>query len=707
MEHRNPQKRGCPQCGAPNPERNKFCGTCGSLLVATADEVNAAETTDESLGQARNQGRGFSSDAGSDCIDKGVIIAERYEIQAELAVGAMGRIYRAWDGLIGRDVAIKMLRLDRGKRTAKETTERFYREAHAAGKLAHPSIVTCFDVGRFRNTHYLVLEYIRGRTLSDVLEDRGKPFPFAEACEIIAPILSALEHAHARGIIHRDIKPANLMISTDGEVKITDFGIAKHLAADTLTQDGVVLGTPYYMAPEQVRAEPLDGRADIFGVGCVFYELITGVKPFPGRTISSVIYKILHLAPVLPTRLNPSLPATADDIVLRAVAKQKEDRYAAAGDFRTAVLAAIGKEAGGSTANPPERPPDQGERTQAFTKETMPSIRRPSAEEIEAILLGAAPGAGARPSEHRQGSTAPPPDDDSSTRRASASDATGAGLLPALSPAGAHQQLRPETRMEPGGNERRDRMIVVEPEAASIWAAPVPRWLAFTLGVLALLSVSTAIVVGLHQRQVAMSKRRAPARFAAVAPAATPASPLATPGSGAAAGTADGGATPVETAGRDAPPQPLAGNQAAIAAGSLAVEVHPAGIVTVDGHKVGRAEPTLVISLAPGFYQVKVAIPGFADVSRTVTIEAGKVTPFTHEFDPVGRLMVTSRPAGELWIDGKRKGELNTRWSFFLTPGPHQVTVKRRFRSEEKTVEVEAYKTVKAEFALARLRAGS
>lgn len=253
---------------------------------------------------------------------------DRYEILGELGRGAMGVVYKGKDPIIDRPVAIKTIRFDRlyEEHEIQGLKERFFKEAQAAGKLSHPNIVTIFDVGEDRGLSYIAMEYVEGEVLSRYIV-REQLLPVDEVLEIIAQVAEALDFAHQRKVIHRDIKPANIMRTAEGQIKVMDFGIAK-IPSSTLTQAGSVLGTPSYMSPEQIRGEDLDGRSDLFSLGCVLYELFTGVKPFRGATLPALSHQITHINPLSASQQNPQIPPACDEVVNKALAKNPADRYA-------------------------------------------------------------------------------------------------------------------------------------------------------------------------------------------------------------------------------------------------------------------------------------------------------------------------------------------------------------------------------------------
>jgi serine/threonine-protein kinase len=255
----------------------------------------------------------------------------RYEIIEELGHGAMGTVYRAKDPAMDRVVALKtIIAVALSSQQGTEFRERFYREARAAGKLAHPGIVPVFDVGEHEGLPFLVMEFIDGRTLDDAAKS-GERLTLERVCEIGQQIAEALGYAHRNGVVHRDIKPANILLTSVAKYgierpKITDFGVAK-LAAGSTTVSGQMLGTPAFMPPEQFTGAAVDGRADIFSLGVILYWLATGEQPFPGESLTAVSYKVVHTEPVPPSKLNPSVPPALEAVILKCLAKAPAARY--------------------------------------------------------------------------------------------------------------------------------------------------------------------------------------------------------------------------------------------------------------------------------------------------------------------------------------------------------------------------------------------
>jgi predicted Ser/Thr protein kinase len=248
----------------------------------------------------------------------------RYEILGKLGEGAMGVVYRARDTAIGRVVALKMLSAELGAED--ELHRRFEREAEAIGRLSHPNIVTVYDLGQSNGQLYMAMELLEGDDLRSLIE-RKVDVPLADRVRILVQICEGLAYAHSRGVVHRDIKPANIVVTADARVKILDFGLARVATRATITRKGMILGTPDYMAPEQAMGKLVDRRSDVFSTGSVFYEFLTGEKPFKGKTLHAVLFQIIqeHPDPVL--TLNPELPTRLAAVVHRMLVKDPDKRY--------------------------------------------------------------------------------------------------------------------------------------------------------------------------------------------------------------------------------------------------------------------------------------------------------------------------------------------------------------------------------------------
>ncbi|HEX2030948.1 MAG TPA: Stk1 family PASTA domain-containing Ser/Thr kinase [Actinomycetota bacterium] len=259
------------------------------------------------------------------------VLGDRYEIDGVLGQGGMAKVFRGTDRVLGRTVAVKVLSPqfadDQG------FVARFRREAQAAAALNHPNIVGVFDTGSQQDVHFIVMEYVEGKTLRDVLREDGPLLP-ERAVEVADAVARALESAHEAGLVHRDIKPGNIMLTSDGEVKVMDFGIARTTTGDTLTQTAAVLGTASYLSPEQAQGESVDRRSDIYSLGCVLYEMVTGRPPFTGDSPVAIAYKHVRDDPTLPSHVNGDIPPDLEAVVMKCLAKNPDNRYATARELR-------------------------------------------------------------------------------------------------------------------------------------------------------------------------------------------------------------------------------------------------------------------------------------------------------------------------------------------------------------------------------------
>lgn len=324
----------CPNCGNPSTGK-RFCIHCGTELSKTAvQNVSAAAVslppTSGSL-PASGALRGRTLD-------------QKYYLESKLGVGGMGTVYRARRLLIGDTAAVKVLHPE--QMTDSNAIERFRREAQTAARLKHPNVVTVYDFGISKDgLAYLVMELAEGESLGRLIEQQGT-LPEATAAEIIRQVCAAMDEAHRQGVVHRDIKPDNILVQTipDGvNVKVLDFGIAavRDITASRLTRTGSIVGTPYYMSPEQCLGEELDGRSDIYGLGIVLFEMLTGVLPFNSPTPTAVVVQQVNQAPPRLRTLNANISPAVEAVVLHALEKQREARPQTAGDLARELIAAV------------------------------------------------------------------------------------------------------------------------------------------------------------------------------------------------------------------------------------------------------------------------------------------------------------------------------------------------------------------------------
>ncbi len=266
-----------------------------------------------------------------------------YRLVREIGRGSMGTVYLAHQESLGRDLAIKVLPAELTREA--DFLERFKREARIAASLRHPNIIQVFDAAESDGCHYLVMEYLGGRDLRECLQP-GVPYGVEATLKLIDQVLSALQHAHEHGVVHRDVKPANVLVAENGIVTLTDFSIAHCRDSVRLTRTGMMVGTPEYMAPEQFEGEGVDARADLYATGVILYEMLTGVQPFRGQTTPEVMKAHLFKRPQPPGELNREVSQAVSEVVMRALEKDREVRYASAGEMREALKQAAGEPAG-------------------------------------------------------------------------------------------------------------------------------------------------------------------------------------------------------------------------------------------------------------------------------------------------------------------------------------------------------------------------
>lgn len=414
------------------------------------------------------------------------VLAERYELIEEAGRGGMGQVWRATDRELGRVVAVKILPPELTRH--EEFRVRFRREARTIASLSHRNIAVLHDVGEDvrdggETTPFLIMEFIDGRTVADALAEG--PFTVERALDVCRGIAEALAHSHGQGLVHRDIKPSNVMLTTEDGVKVLDFGISKVVAETTtrLTATGMTVGTPAYLSPEQLTGGAVDGRSDQYSTGCLLYELLTGRPPFSGDSPFAVMHQHISKEPVAPSELRPLIPAAVDEVVLRALSKDREQRFAGMGEMQQALA-----RAGSGVPALPAMPP-------------APPVPPPSGAGPGRTMLAEQPTQAA--SLPRQATTTPPPrpvvdpgdmvpdEDDQVPAASSEATATGPDRT-APERTGSDRTGSEPTGPDPTGPERTD------PEAAS----PRRGWRRLPAGnrAVALLGLLvSAVVVLVHQ----------------------------------------------------------------------------------------------------------------------------------------------------------------------------------------------------------------
>jgi eukaryotic-like serine/threonine-protein kinase len=326
----------CPACQSPNPDRAPSCSHCsrsfseadGTLKLA-ADDVREMPTmaSPTSLEQWVKSRTGEV--AVSSVLPEGLQIAGRYRVRKLLGIGGMGAVYRVRDDELERDVALKLIRSDIGENP--EALERFRREIQLSSKVTHKNVLRVYDLGASEGIRYLTMQFVEGEDLSTTLKRTGR-LPTSRLIHIFRQILEGLFAAHEQGVIHRDLKPQNIMLDASDNVFVTDFGLAKSLEQSGMTQTGVIVGTPYYMSPEQVKGTPIDHRSDIYSVGVILYQMSTGQLPFTGSSPYEVMAQRLHAVPPAAGRLNPDLPAHLGKILERCMVVDPAARYQTVSD---------------------------------------------------------------------------------------------------------------------------------------------------------------------------------------------------------------------------------------------------------------------------------------------------------------------------------------------------------------------------------------
>ncbi|MFO1313718.1 MAG: serine/threonine-protein kinase [Burkholderiales bacterium] len=513
----------------------------------------------------------------------------RYEIVGEIARGAMGVVYKARDPLIDRMVAIKTVDLGQSNAETEAFERRFFREAKSAGRLNHPNVVTIHDVGKSGDLAYIAMEYLDGSSLREVL-DSGVELPPQRIADIVAEIAEGLAFAHGAGVVHRDVKPANVMVLASGAIKITDFGIAQ-LPTGTRTMTGNVFGSPRYTSPEQVMGRPVDGRSDIFSLGAVLFEMLTGQSAFNGPDLNGILKQVLTDPTPPPSTFNPKLPRAFDHIVGKALAKDPAERYQNASEMARDLRAY--------------------DKVQLATPAPamLPALEHPtSAKARPAVAIPKIlPGAFAVP--------APPPLPPWWKRKVVWAASSGVVLAVAIAAV-----MAPGMR---GGTT---------PNAPAVAKAR-------TVAPLAPTAETTAV------------PSPAPAPDAAVQPPVTAQAPVSSAPASPAAPAADPASTPLRTAQPTTPSLAPASTAAPMAADAKPAEapfapppaapkptarvqlaVVPWGEIVVDGKPRGLSPPTKELRLPPGRHTIEIRNGTFPAHVETVEVRADEAVRVEHKF---------------------------------------------------------------------------
>ncbi len=623
--------------------------------------------------------------------------AGRYEVVRELGRGSMGIVYQGFDPVIGRTVAIKtMLTEGLAPEEYKEFRARFQREAQAAGVLSHPSIVNVFDYGEDNGILYLIMEFLEGTSLEKLVEGK-KVLPIETIIPMCEQVCSALDHAHERGIVHRDIKPANIMILNNGMVKVTDFGIAKMVSMG-MTQAGLVLGTPNYMSPEQVKGRQVDGRSDLFSLGVILYDLVTGEKPFPGQNITTVIYKIINENPVPPRELDATIHPGLSYVICKALAKSPEERYQTCRELAEDLKNY--RQLGGQAAPPSSAtmilsaPPVPSAVVEQRPAE--PTLRRPAPPAVPVGRTQVEPPQPAPPAPAPTQVVAPAP----SYQKPRSSPLVWV-LLTLLAVAilgivGGYYYLQKAKNNQPAANVPSGQTTSATanlPSTTSGAPSTLPaekpvasrgKTKANEAAPVNLPPASGSTKAGVNPVNAAPGGESAassrPSAKGETPPLTTavresPAASLPAAGGTAASATPSGGNGPTAV---PATPSGGGGPAAAPKLGQLMVNSNvPGAKFTIDGSSdPGWVTPSTV-SQPPGSHRVVISKEGYGEYEQTVDLEAGRTATINARLSQdVGEIVINTTPSGlEVFLDGKSLGPSPAH--AVVPAGPHKYTVKR------------------------------
>ncbi|HEU5250342.1 MAG TPA: serine/threonine-protein kinase [Thermoanaerobaculia bacterium] len=571
----------------------------------------------------------------------------KYDITGKIGSGGFGAVYRGRDPYIKRTVAIKTCQLN-----DEEIKSRFFREAELAGNLHHRHITTIYDFGVENGIPFIVQEFLSGEDLDKKIK-RGEALPLIRKVEILTAITDGLAYAHAAGIIHRDIKPANVRILDDGSVKIMDFGIAKSLQSESnLTQTGITLGTSAYLAPEQIRGEPVDRRTDIFSLGILAYELLTYRKPFRGEHLSTVLYKILNETPEPIETLVPDAPAALVAAVNRAMEKDRENRYATMEALRQ-DLQNIQRELAGSSSQ--------------FPTAVIPT------DDMDATVM--TPSSGIVPSSITppSGSLARVPAVDATPSAASASSASGRSKA-GLELVNFRDPSATDGEATVSGRAAELAALAAEPARAS----RTPIFIAIAAVAVAVVAVffylnrgKTSAPVPAPPPAAAKPEAAAPIEFPEPQVGADAKAPAPAGGSEAKAKPPAPAAAPAESS-ESNPSAPAAKRRVQFSS-------IPVATLSIDGKVIGPSIPAKTLELAEGTHKVRFEAEGLEPYQREFKVGPKETNRIAYQF-PVGYIVISADPSwagAAVIIGGKYKGSLPQAARLRMPKGTYSVTLHR------------------------------